>query len=226
MKFHDKIIATQKVLASRPPALGARIWAGSGGGLTTRLIRTALVLTLAGTALALAVPTVSSATSIPTRIVLYTGDGNTKPVGPPGPLAYQWTIQAAPEKITITKPSGGTLEVVGTLAEVPKAKQVDLGTCGPPYCSQWWYHIASPGTASAAPDVHMPEFYWEQPGKATIFSIGGLEYFPHSWFVAPDGAWSPRCLEWVISGVAYVIVLSKTDQDWLMTSNPDKACAA
>jgi hypothetical protein len=218
MKFRDKIITNQKVLASRPPALGARIRARSGGGLTTRLIRTALALTLAGAALAMAAPTVSSAASVPTRIVLYTGDGNTDPVGPAGPLGNQWTIQAAPEKITITNTK---LQVVGTITEIPKAKQVDTGVCTPPQCSQWWYRITFPGTKDATPDVHMPEFYWEQPGKDPIF-VAGVEYEPGSWFVAPDGAWSPRCLVWTYSGTDYYIVLSKTDQDWLMASG--QAC--
>lgn len=176
-----------------------------------------LAVATALTALTLAAPTVSSAASIPTRVVLYTGDGNTKPVGPPGPLAYQWTIQAAPEKITITNTK---LQVVGTITEIPKAKQIASG-CLPPQCSEWWYDITSPGTKDATPQVVMPQFYWNQPGKATVAPPDGIEGNPNTWFVASDGAWSPRCLQWAYAGVAYYIVLSKAD-DWQMTN--ETAC--
>ena len=174
-----------------------------------RLIR--LLAVPAAIALALAGSTAVSAAPTPTRIVLYTGGGNTKPVGPAGPLGYNWTIQAAPAEITITGH--------GTLTEIPKAKQV-ASTCTPPQCSQWWYRVGSTGKN---PATYMPQAYWEQTGKSTITLGLGITANPSSWAVAPDGAWTPHCLQWAASsgGVAYYAVLSKS-HDWVMSS--EQAC--
>ena len=74
---------------------------------------------LAGTVMALAAPSVSSAATLPTptRIVLFTGGGDATPVGPAIQPAGKWTVSAAPAKITTT--NYGTLVENTSLGSMP-----------------------------------------------------------------------------------------------------------
>jgi len=99
-----------------------------------RLIRPALALALASTALALATPSGGSAATLPTptRIVLFKG-GDATPVGPAVQPAGKWTVSTAPARITTTN--------YGTLVE-----DTGLGPIGActAKCGEWWY---DPGRA-------------------------------------------------------------------------------
>ena len=120
-------------------------------GCPMHLIRTAL-LTLA--CAALAAPAAASAATVPapsvssaaplTRIVIYKGGGDKTPVGPAGPLGYNWTVSTTPDKITTTND--------GTLVE-----DTSLVWSGGSPGGKWWY-------SRSQAVLHV--FYWDQPGGA------------------------------------------------------------
>jgi hypothetical protein len=167
------------------------------------LIRTAL-LTLA--CAALAAPAAASAATVPatgansaatvTRIVIYKGGGDKTPVGPAGPLGYNWTVSTTPDKITTTNE--------GTLVE-----DTSLVWSGGSPGGEWWY-----STSQAV--LHV--FYWDQPGgagKVEATNLATLLNNNNAWFHLGNGTYSPRCLAWTApDGQAQYIQLTKEGGDW------------
>ena len=150
-----------------------------------RLIRPALALALASTALALATPSGGSAATLPTptRIVLFKGGGDATPVGPAVQPAGKWTVSTAPAKITTTN--------YGTLVE-----DTGLGPIGacPAKCGEWWYY-PRPGA------VQLREFYWDTTNGQHVLAtnLGPALANNNEWAYLGHGTYTPLCLAWLVT---------------------------
>jgi hypothetical protein len=181
------------------------------------------VLALAGGGTALAAPAPPTgagpaAATAPTftapDIVIYKGNGDKTPVGPRGPLGYDWTGDiTAPETIAITNPGG----VTGTLVETPDSTRT-AGACLKK-CGEWWY---------SENGALLNVFDYDHGGFVTFASGLSTPLDTRSqWFTPPGqsaGVLSPKCLRWVNpGGVTYVIELNTTTYKW--TYAPKVSCA-
>jgi hypothetical protein len=159
---------------------------------------------LAGTVMALAAPTASSAATLPTptRIVLFKGGGDATPVGPAVQPAGKWTVSTAPAKITTTND--------GTLVE-----DTGLGPIGDctAQCGEWWY---DPRPSA----VQLLEFYWDEPNGTKVLANNLVPALANNngWASLGGGTYTPLCLSWVVTAnnkeTLYYIKLSLTTHDW------------
>ena len=168
-----------------------------------RLVRPALALALASTALALATPPAGSAATLPTptRIVLFTGSNATS-VGPAIQPAGKWTVSTEPAKITTTD--------LGTLVE-----DTGLGSIGActAKCGEWWYD-PRPGA------VQLQEFYWDQTNGQRVLATNLVPALANNneWASLGGGTYTPLCLSWLVTvgnkATLYYIKLSLKTHDW------------
>jgi hypothetical protein len=169
-----------------------------------RLIRPALAVALASTALVLATPSAGVAATLPTptRIVLFEGGGDATPVGPAVQPAGKWTVSTAPAKIITTN--------YGTLVE-----DTGLGSIGDctAKCGEWWYD-PRPGA------VQLQEFYWDKTNgqKVRATNLGVALANNNGWASLGNGTYTPLCLSWLVTvnnvGTMYYIKLSLHTHDW------------
>jgi hypothetical protein len=150
-----------------------------------RLIRPALALVLASTALALATASAGSAATLPTstRIVLFAGGGDATPVGPAVQPAGKWTVSTAPAKITTTN--------YGTLVEDTGLRTI--GDCAA-QCGKWWYD-PRPGA------VQLQEFYWDETNGKQVLATNLVPALANNneWASLGGGTYTPLCLSWVVT---------------------------
>jgi hypothetical protein len=176
-----------------------------------RLIRPALALALASTALALATPSAGSAATLPTltRIVLFKGGGNATPVGPAVQRAGKWTVSTAPAKITTTN--------YGTLVE-----DTSLGPIGDctARCGEWWY---DPRPSA----VQLQEFYWDKTNGHQVLATNLVPALANNseWASLGNGTYTPRCLSWLVTAnntyTLHYIKLSLKTHDWSEISSAE-----
>jgi hypothetical protein len=173
-----------------------------GGDMRKYLLITAA---LAGTVMALAAPSVSSAATLPTptRIVLFTGGGDATPVGPAIQPAGKWTVSAAPAKITTTND--------GTLVE--NTSLGPIGACAA-QCGEWWFD-PRPGA------VQLLESYWDQTNGQQVLATNLVPALANNneWASLGGGTYTPLCLSWVVTAsnntyTLHYIKLSLTTYDW------------
>jgi hypothetical protein len=175
-----------------------------------RLIRPALALALASTALALATPSGGSAATLPTptRIVLFKG-GDATPVGPAVQPAGKWTVSTAPAKITTTN--------YGTLVE-----DTGLGPIGActAKCGEWWYN---PRPSA----VQLQEFYWDETNGQRVLAtnLGPALANNNEWASLGNGTYAPLCLSWLVTAhniaTLYYIKLNLNTHSWSKISSAE-----
>lgn len=169
-----------------------------------RLIRTVLSLALASAALALAVPSVGSAATLPTptRIVLFEGGGNATRFGPPIQPAGKWTVSTAPAKITTTN--------YGTLVE--DTSLGPIGACTK-QCGEWWY---DPRPSA----VQLLEFYWNEANGTRVLATNLVPALANNneWASLGNGVYTPLCLSWLVTvnntATLYYIKLTLATHKW------------
>ncbi len=158
---------------------------------------------LAGTVMALALPSAGSAATLPTptRIVLFKG-GNATPVGPAVQPAGKWTVSTAPAKITTTN--------YGTLVE--DTALGPIGACAAK-CGEWWF---DPRPSA----VHLQEFYWDETDGQKVLATNLVPALANNneWASLGNGVYTPLCLSWLVTvnnlSTAYYIELNLQTHDW------------
>jgi hypothetical protein len=165
---------------------------------------------IAGTVMALAAQSASSAATLPTptRIVLFNGSDAT-PVGPAVQPVGQWTVSSAPAKITTTND--------GTLVE-----DTGLGPTGAcaAECGEWWYD-PRPST------VQLLEFYWDKTNGQQVLATNLVPALANNneWASLGNGTYTPLCLSWLVTAnniaTQYYIKLSLVTYDWSEISSAE-----
>jgi hypothetical protein len=156
---------------------------------------------VAGTVMALATPTASSAATV-TSIVLYTGGGNPTPVGPAVLNPSGVTVFTAPKTITTTND--------GTLVE-----DTSLTATGVTDGGEWWY------TPSY---VELHAFYWVQPDGTKLLAQNLTMAVANNgeWENLGNGVYTPKCLTWLPYGTMDSQYIRLTSNDtWVKTTNDE-----